>query len=340
MILAPRWSCPAVCEAGGMLSIFLAGTENDSSMRLSLNGGLLAPIAAAEQRSTKGRRVLKLLFGLPENLAPGLYDISLMRNGRKAQDEPAALWIPKRSDRAFSFVHVSDFHVVQPGCEKPEMRDAALRRLTQHLRDEVKPDFIIDTGDLVTRYGRAKKPLSRRIIRAQILAARKALAGLGIPYFLAPGNHDMAFAGVRDYWRRLMGGHWDDGLHDFAFTYRNIRFLVLDRSVLYDRSNNAVSFKVPPKQKRRLLKEQADALAAGRSLVLFFHYDYTGELVSLLQVPPVAHVFYGHSNHSCLPDSLRMINGILSSNLAYQRVLVRADGSMRLRPGLERECFL
>ncbi len=340
MILSPRWSCPAVCKAGGKIPIVFGGADSSRSAQLCLNNESIAPVAAPEHYHKKGKQAFKLVFNLPESLVPGLYDITLIRSNGKTLKEPSALWIPKHGSEAFSFVHVSDFHVIPPGCEKPEMRDAGLRRLLRHLRDEIKPDFIIDTGDVISRYGRAKKPLPQRVIRTQIRAAHKAFLGLGIPYFLTPGNHDMAFPNSRDYWKRLMGGEWADDLHDFAFTYRNIRFLALDRSVRYDKNNKAVSFRVPPAQKRRLLKEQADALTAGHPLVLFFHYDYTGELVALLKSPPIVQVLYGHTNHSCLPDSMRAVDGLLDSHLAYQRVSVRPDGNMRLRPGLQKECFL
>jgi hypothetical protein len=329
-----------VCEAGGVLPAIAALSAGGLTARLAGAGrtrSLGAPVSVDRGGAHGGAR---FGFAIPADMPPGLYSLVLLRRGRVAAREPQAVWIPRPGKGCFAFVHLSDFHVVQPGCARPALRAAALRRLVRHLREEVRPDFILETGDVVTRYGRGKRPLSATLIRRQIHAARNALLRLRIPYFLTPGNHDRAFPAGRRLWVRLMGGPWAGARHDYGFTFRGLRFLALDRAVTYDRRNRAMDFRVGRGQKRWLRSELNAARAAGRPVVLFCHYDYTGELARLIRNPPVVKVFYGHKNRTWLPARWAALDGLLNSKLAYQRVRVSHAGRISCEPGMLKAVFL
>jgi 3',5'-cyclic AMP phosphodiesterase CpdA len=202
-----------------------------------------------------------------------------------------------------------------------------------HLANEVRPDFILNTGDLVTRYhGPGNRPLPLETIRRQIRAAYRVLSGVRIPQFLTPGNHDVAFPGLRTTWTRLMGRRWDGGTDDYRFDYRGVCFLAVDRSVEYDAAHRGVSFGMGPEQ-RRWLEHELERTASARMVIVFCHYDYRRELVPLLARHPVTKVFYGHSNTSWVPAELAHVDGQLLSCYAYQTVTVSPRGVTQ-RPGL------
>ncbi|MBV9864182.1 MAG: PQQ-binding-like beta-propeller repeat protein [Abitibacteriaceae bacterium] len=116
----------------------------------------------------------------------------------------------------FSFVHVTDSHVgIGQGATSSTSHDAALFQEINALAP--RPAFVVNTGD-ICEVG----------TDAQYAEYRKAIAGLTVPHYDAPGNHDVRWnpRGKEGYvlgTKQPLYQSWD---------YQNIHFVLLDSTVL------------------------------------------------------------------------------------------------------------
>jgi len=90
---------------------------------------------------------------------------------------------------------------------------ACLRRDLAALR----PDFLLVTGDIASTQ-----------TREAMLESAMALNSLGIPYYPMGGNHDFVLTDSRQWFLEAFDQQLPDGRTYYAFTHRNLRFLVLD----------------------------------------------------------------------------------------------------------------
>lgn len=342
-IHSPRWTKPAVLGAGESLDVIAASAlVGVSEARLAAKDAVRSLGAPASVRPLGSEQCVGLSFRLPPDVPAGLYDLHLLNGARTLAVEPCCVWVPAAGGSEFTFVHMSDFHMVRMNTLKREVRADSrklvirgerLKRLMRHLVEEIRPDFILNTGDLITRYykpGKRLFPLEH--MRRQLRAAHRALSGIRIPQFITPGNHDVSFPALKAMWRRLMGGRWDGGTDDYTFEYRGVRFIALERAVEYNAAHEGVSFEMRPQQKAWLTAE-LDRPTRARTSVIFLHCDYRNELAPLIEGKNVSKVFYGHWNKRCLPEDRRAVDGLLHSSLAYQKVVVSGSG-LSCVPGL------
>ncbi len=122
----------------------------------------------------------------------------------------------------WKFVQISDPHLASHhegrwnnGFICTMMPDV-MRCLRRDLR-EVKPDFILATGDL------ASEPT-----RDAVFAARDLMDWLGHPYYPMGGNHDFVVEHSRDWFREAYHAHLPAGRTYYSFTHKGLHFAVLD----------------------------------------------------------------------------------------------------------------
>jgi 3',5'-cyclic AMP phosphodiesterase CpdA len=127
------------------------------------------------------------------------------------------------SEPSFRFVHLSDTHCARAATNPParfladphhkdlvrsfELLEAAVRQIN----GQVRPDFVVVTGDLVDR-GNDLRSLRR---------VRQILSRLTCSWHAVIGDHD-----DRKTWARVFG----PGRLNYAFRHRGWRFLALDSS--------------------------------------------------------------------------------------------------------------
>ena len=128
--------------------------------------------------------------------------------------------------QAFRFVQLTDSHCVHASRNRPgrflfdpsfknlvasfELLEAAVR----DINEQIRPDFVVATGDLVDR-----RDDLRSLRRVQAI-----LAGLRCPCHVVIGNHD-----GRTAWKRVFGA---DRLN-YTFTHGGWRFIAVDTSRRY-----------------------------------------------------------------------------------------------------------
>jgi 3',5'-cyclic AMP phosphodiesterase CpdA len=96
------------------------------------------------------------------------------------------------------------------------MMPDVMRCLRRDLR-EIKPDFILATGDLASRP-----------TRDAVFAARDFIDWLGYPYYPMGGNHDFVVEQSRDWFREAFHAHLPGGRTHYSFSHKGLHFAVLD----------------------------------------------------------------------------------------------------------------
>ena len=311
----PRWTKPSVTRTGDPLAV----TISPAVLSGSIQGALVCesskiPLAAPiDVRGICGQPYSLVTFAVPDSISSGLYNLELFCNDRTVT-EPHCVWVVRDDPKAFRFAHISDLHIMSTDGIGPLDRSKDVERLMAYLNRDVRPDFVINTGDLISRYGPGKKLYSPRNVKWQIEQARALLLSVRIPQFVSPGNHDKAFPYVRQVWDKLMGAPPRGGTDDYLFDYGGIRFISVERSITYNDKHEIVNSRMTSEQKQWL----ADSLEVSgkKDVVLFCHYDYTNELARYLDCDRVRIVLFGHSDQDWVPEEFREKSGGLESAYA------------------------
>lgn len=82
---------------------------------------------------------------------------------------------------------------------------------------EVKPDFLLVTGDIASQH-----------TRDAIFAARDLLDSLGFPYYPVGGNHDLVTGQSRKWFLDAFQAHLPAADATYSFTHKDLHFCVLD----------------------------------------------------------------------------------------------------------------
>lgn len=113
-----------------------------------------------------------------------------------------------RGAGAFRFAVVAD----RTGGHREGVFRSALGKL-----DLVAPDFVMSVGDLIEGYTDDIAALN-----LQWDEFERAVAGLSMPFFYVPGNHDMSSAAMAEIWQQRFGPSY------YHFVHGNALFLVLN----------------------------------------------------------------------------------------------------------------
>ena len=115
---------------------------------------------------------------------------------------------PLREPEEFRFVVVTD----RTGEHRDGVFETAMPRINL-----VRPEFVVSIGDLIEGYTDDPAVLGKQWDELQAAVAR-----LQMPFFYAPGNHDMSNAVMAEAWRARFGPSY------YHFLYRGVLFVVLN----------------------------------------------------------------------------------------------------------------
>jgi 3',5'-cyclic AMP phosphodiesterase CpdA len=124
--------------------------------------------------------------------------------------------------KPFSFVQISDTHLGFDKPANPDVRATCLASIARIKALAQQPDLIVHTGDITH--------LSKDV---QFDDAKSIMAGIGIPIFYIPGEHDMLDEGggqafLTHFGKGTLGGGW------YSFDHDGVHFVAL---------NNVANFK-------------------------------------------------------------------------------------------------
>lgn len=156
-------------------------------------------------------------------------------------------------NRSFTFIHLSDpqigFLDDSPGYEHSD----SLMKAAFYQALSCKPDFVVNTGDLVNNPGDA--------VQDSIYKANLSILGK-LPYWALPGNHDiMGYSQEKrdDYLAKR-------GYDRFSFVHKGWAFIGIDSNCIkdYTESDEAEQF--------GWLEAQLRASEGRKGIVVFFHH--------------------------------------------------------------------
>jgi Icc protein len=170
---------------------------------------------------------------------------------------------------AFSFVHLSDHHLLEAegtlrlGFSPAFALRTVLRHVAEHVADRV--DFLVTTGDVVEPSSEAAYRTARNLFgidEGQVMLPGPVhinVEGLvGFPMVILPGNHD-----DRDlFFRRLYSLEQAPRLMNASFEHKGVQFVCLD----WGSESKAVA---DPK----MLELLARSLESGRPSILLMHHQ-------------------------------------------------------------------
>ena len=142
-------------------------------------------------------------------------DLVRLAGGAQAGVPASAPATQANSADAFRFIIVGD----RTGGVQPGAWEAAVGEINL-----LRPDFAITTGDMVEGITENAEQ-----IQAEWKEFDRITAGLEVPFFRCPGNHDVWGDAGRRIYTKL---HGRDGRTYYSFDYRSCHFVVIDSSML------------------------------------------------------------------------------------------------------------
>lgn len=326
----PRWTRPQLLLPGQTLSVTLGDCASARpAARLETERATCAlEVASVEPEASVDGVTLRCR--VPESAATGLWALHVSAAGRGVR-MPNCVQVLEAFTPSYTFVHTSDIHIWKASAGAFIDRTRAVERMVAAI-NALEPAFVINTGDLISRYRTKHEPVGWEETERQTRDVRRRLLELRVAMFVTPGNHDIAFPWSRRAWRKHMGLPVDGGRDDYSFDFGEDHFTVLDASRCYDEQTHEMTDNpFEPAQLDWLVRDMS---APARRRFLCFHYDYRRQLIPLIEQLGIEGVFYGHSNKRTFtePCPEGFIEGLLPGTHAFQTIHVSEAGT-RLEPG-------
>lgn len=297
-IIEPRWTKPAWATPGGeFVAVLAAPACQPSPCWLRGEGTRIRldtpPLRASAQPAQAVPGHIHVRCLVPSGVRPGLYHFEV---GTEAHADRTlnAVRIIERSLTRFCFAHVTDLHFGQHLVDPGDLTYLqACQRLVAML-NEHQPLFVVITGDVVSRYGDDKRPLTTERIEEAARQTHATLSKLCLPLVLTAGNHDVAFPASRSAWEEHVGRPQALGSDDFSFEIGAAHVIVLEAFVHIDPATGRVDRRSFTQQQLEWLQRDIRS-AHGTIRFLCTHFDYTDQLVPELETLGIDMLLYGHS---------------------------------------------
>jgi len=338
----PRWTKPALVLGGSTLSVVSDDATGTDAVVLLERDGDEIPLAVTgtTRQGRRGaphppippsphpfstRRYVRRTCAVPEETRERLYDLTIIGRGRR-WTSPNSVYVLSRFRDRLTFLHATDLHLLVGGADGGLVDRSDHAEMQVSRINEIRPDLVLYTGDLISRYGSHQAILPADTIRWQARRVQEIMLDLEVPLFVTVGNHDVAFESSRRTWRTYMGGPWCRPTDDYSFDYGGCHFAAADCFAHYDETTHRAQAMSFTEEQLRWLERDLRAATSSRRRFLFFHYDYQDQLGALIEEFAVDMVLYGHSKKIGLDligaDDAR--NGHLSSR-QYRLVRVSRE---------------
>ena len=283
-IVQPRWTLPSWTVPGTPFELVVANMGGESVEAGLVYSGRYLPIDidSVEDVDRGGlRRVTCVLSSDPAHVGDRALCGLRGTTQSGATTAPSSACVLRDVPEAFTFVHTSDLHLIAPLNGRLTDRRPLAEALVA-LVNALSPAFVLNTGDIISRYGVDTVRLSDAQIWWQTREVRSILLGLRVPMFTIPGNHDRAFEASRAAWRLYMGEPWGRATDDTVFEYGGARFVGIDGSHYCDEvTHDKLDSQRTPEQLAYLRRELGRASQA-RPRVVYSHWDYAGDIAEVL----------------------------------------------------------
>ena len=312
VIQSPLVNIPVMLLPGETFEILL-DLENDIDVtQVKLyNNDLEYELLFSEIAPENGLRKIEAI--LPTSMIYGLYDLNITCNDTSQNDRSRnSIYVIPEYKKEFTVVHVTDTHLPSKfywGDEGLEADSSEIEDFRAVINDIniIHPDFVIHTGDFINDgeiEALGVPSLSR---------GKKLLYELEVPLYLVAGNHDLGGwdttpapdGTARRTWWNFFG--WDYlnstsataiTTQNYSFNYGSVHFVGLEAYDNYDEWRYELYGSTSFITSQFTWLDADLTFHANDSLkVMFYHYDFKGEIdLNELNVD-VALWGHTHSNH-------------------------------------------
>ncbi len=316
-IKAPYWTRPALLDANRTFQLILEPRPAATPSIVLKGNGDAIPVQPADP-VILGPGIVEYTCTALGGIPGQTYDLEVQLDGTSAK-MPHAISVKPQDVKTLTLLHCSDLHLLQPTPDNAlharstlRARGALIAALVSRI-NALRPDLVVCTGDLITRYDAQQRALPAERIRWQIRRVKGLLARIEAPLYVTVGNHDAAFAATRGDWYAAMGGGWNGHTDEFSVDWGPYHLAMMDCFAHYDPQNVQVRSSFTAEQLQWL---RQDLLAASQSQLrlVFAHYDYHEQLPVLFRELHIDLLFYGHAK-GLYPQALAE-NGIWDGHLA------------------------
>jgi hypothetical protein len=324
-IHAPHWTRPALLGPSRTFQVIADARPDDMPSLALIEGQKVVPVRI-EQTEQQHRGLIQYTCTVLGGRAGVLYDLELRTQDTRAKMRRAVSVLPEDTT-ALALLHCTDLHLLTPVAEQGMLdRSALVAALVAHI-NALRPDLVVCTGDVISRYDTHKRVLPADTIRWQIRRAVELLAPIEVPFFVTLGNHDAAFAATREDWYAAMGGGWHGGTDEYSLDWGDYHLAMMDCFAHYDPQNVVLRHSFTNEQLDWLC-EDLRATSERQQRLVFAHYDYRKQLPALFPELRVDALFYGHAR-GMYPDVLAqhgIWDGHLADTQAYNLVRLTPEG--------------
>ncbi len=223
-----------------------------------------------------------------------LYDLRVTASGGISDDVTNSVKIIDHYKDDYYFIQITDTHLpghLFYGDEGYETDDSEIDDLNEVIKDInlLNPEFVLLTGDLINEGELEDFECLRHHTKTVEL-----LEKFEVPVYIVPGNHDLGGwddtpppqGTARQEWWRFFG--WRQRVippvkeefyvHDYSFDYGDVHYVGMESSVNYD------SYMYDVYGDKGFIPSQltwleSDLTSAGsKTKVLFYHFDFNGDL--------------------------------------------------------------
>ncbi len=298
VIMKPLPNIPSFARAGDTLTVWanapITATNFAASLRLASADYVLVPAGGGWQPSL-ARWVLG--FRVPAGLPDELYDLVLVSDATAPDTSRHAVRVLPAYRADFYFAQVSDTHLpAHPFSSSGGFSTADTSGMADFdavIADLnlIRPEFILHTGDLVN-----EGELEEYLGMYEMGRAMRMVQQLRDPIFIVPGNHDIGGwkptpppdGTARKNWWRQFGWSYlgnppaGDPNHsqNYSFDYGLFHGVGMETYInngSYDSyMTNLWGAQSFTSEQLSWLSANLAAVPAGRSKLLFYHYDFGG----------------------------------------------------------------
>jgi len=310
VIARPIMSVPVIRTPGSSFTIEALAPPDATGWQAALTGhGAEHALALSGAVYRADLERWTMTAAVPVGTPAELYDLRLRAAGGIDDTARHAVAVRDEIDGDFYVVQITDTHTpthrfwYQSGADTDTTELDDLRAMIDDI-NVMNPDFVIHTGDLVNE-GELEDFMSRHYFTR----AQRVLGELRVPLYMVPGNHDIGGwdetpppdGNSRRAWWRFFGwrqlGDPPPGdpsrTQDYSFDHGGVHFTGLEAYDNYDEWRYAVygatSF---TSGQMAWLASDVGALDPVVPKVLFYHYDFAGQLN--LQALGVTCALWGH----------------------------------------------
>ncbi len=296
VIQKPLLNIPAIVEAGQSFTINCQADPTTSGWAATLQHGqvevLLTLDSAIYNASTTW---WELVVQVPAMALLELYDLRVTANGGLDDTTKHSVQIIASEPQDYYFLHITDTHLPthkfyqEAGSETDTTEVMDLRSIIQDV-ELINPAFVLHTGDLINEGELEDFEQRRYYSRSQ-----QILGEFTVPVYLIAGNHDIGGwndtppvdgTARRDWWRFYGWKILDNPppgapLHtqNYSFDFGGVHFTALEAYDNYDLWRSYIygseSF---TSDQMGWLSDDLAASSGSLAQVLFYHFDFSGQL--------------------------------------------------------------